>query len=169
MNNAVRIDRRALIVLIGLVLLAALTLAIGSVIRAGAASRAEVGSVCTDCQTPPPPPANVLCGTNPDGRMDPVCLYPDQSAAIYCMKNGGVDIYSVLQGSGRFDFIVTPQELAASMNPKVNTLIAQGSNSQGINVQLWRLTDNKLETVSPLPRDPITGQVKMFVFIWNGC
>ncbi|HLY25376.1 MAG TPA: hypothetical protein VKQ72_03485 [Aggregatilineales bacterium] len=166
MNNAVRIDRRALIVLLGLVLLTALTLTVGSVMRAGAASRpaAAVKDCVENC---PPPP--VTCGTATDGRMDPVCQYPDQSTAVYCTEDGGVDLYSVLVGSGRFDFHVTPEELAASLNPTVNTLIAQGANSQGILIRLYRLTDNQLEIVSPLPKDPITGQTKMFVFVWDGC
>ena len=170
MNNAVRIDRRALIVLLGLVLLAALTLAVGSVMRAGATQRSVgVAMDCFEGCQPPPPPVNIVCGSSPDGRMDPVCQYPDQSTAVYCTEDGGVDLYSVLAGSGRFDFHVTPEELDASLNPAVNTLIAQGMNSQGINIRLYRLTDNQLEVVSPLPKDPITGQTKMFIFVWDGC
>jgi hypothetical protein len=139
MINAVRFTRRLLSTLIAFVPIIALTVSVASVTHVSASAQ----------------PVAVGCA--------------GIHAAVYCTEDGGVDIYSVANGVGRFDFHVTPEELDASLNPGSRVLIAQGYNSQGINVQLWRLPNNDLEVVSPLPPDQVTHQVKMFVFIWEGC
>src|SRR5262245_28489859 len=64
-----------------------------------------------------------LCG-NDDGRINPVCREPWQTAAIYCDRDHGITVYKInADSSGTFAFRATEEEiLAVGGHPEVNTV-----------------------------------------------
>jgi hypothetical protein len=96
--------------------------------------------------------------TNLDDRLNPVCIYPEQSAAVYCREHN-IEIYAVNESVGYFAFTVTPQELAKfPLKPEHNILI-----KQKLGARLYKLTSG-LYQVNRIKPDG-----KEYTFIFEGC
>lgn len=101
-----------------------------------------------------------ICG-NGDGRVNPLCYEPWQTAAIYCNADGGITVYKVnADSSGTFAFKATRAEIeAVGGTPKVDTLI-----KEGLDIKLFRLTTGEYEVVAPTRESS-----KLYTFIWSVC
>jgi hypothetical protein len=93
-----------------------------------------------------------------DDRLNPVCLYPEESFAVYCRADSIV-IYAVNEGVGYFAFSITQEELDEYDDfPEHNILIEQAKGAR-----LYKLTSG-LYQVNRLKPDG-----KEYYFIFDGC
>jgi|GEM_PF-1105300 len=93
-----------------------------------------------------------------DDRINP---QPYAPIAIYCLADGGVDLWSInySNGVGALLVRISGPELAAYVaNPSTAVLIAQVGGSE-----TYRLQDGRLQ-LNMVGRDG-----KLYIFIWNGC
>ena len=78
-----------------------------------------------------------------------------ETAAVYCNENDGVDVWTVIDSKGYFAFTATKADLASvPEKPFTNTLIKSGGG-----VALYRLTRGELQ-ITP---------ANDYVFTWRGC
>lgn len=129
-----------------------ITVSMVSTVGQSATSRAAFN--CSTGAIVPIPGGGATC-TFTDGRVN--CRAEDgaQTAAIYCTGDGGVTIWAVTNGVGKFAFTVTKDEIAkVPANPDKNTLIKKVGA-----IALYRLHGGKLQINAP----------NGYVFIWDGC
>lgn len=101
-----------------------------------------------------------------DGRRNPVVVEPGQAAAVYCLSDGSVDVFRIIDGKGVHAFTATPEEIAAvGSDPAENTII-----DAGLEVRLYRLTSGEYQVNAPV-LDQFTGvqDPNGYHFIWPGC
>jgi hypothetical protein len=150
-------NRRGIFLLGVLVLLALSTFSVGTLLRANAnnvdlasrqsSSGALSGGGSSNC-------------VNPDARINPVCTEQQQSVAIYCTEGGGIKLIPVVGGVGvQPTYQITGAQVNAVVASSQNKLIKQFGG-----IKLYRLSDGRLEIVSPSP----TGD-KPYIFIWKSC
>ena len=93
-----------------------------------------------------------------DDRINP---QPYAPIAIYCLADGGVDLWSINYSNGVGSLLVRisgPELAAYAANPNAAVLVAQVGGSE-----LYRLQDGRLQ-LNMVGRDG-----KLYIFIWNGC
>lgn len=100
------------------------------------------------------------CGDD-DGRINPVCVYPWQTAAIYCDDDGGITVFKInADSSGTFAFKATESDIdEVDVTPEVNTII-----KQGLGIKLFRLKSGEFEVVAPTRESK-----KLYTHIWKSC
>jgi hypothetical protein len=103
-----------------------------------------------------------------DSRLNPVCLYPWETAAVYCLKDGSIQVYAVPQSVGTVAFTVTPSDLVnkgLTGKPSKNTQIASYSSPtySWFNVQLYKLSSGTFQI------NATTKDGKGYVFQFPGC
>lgn len=104
-------------------------------------------TIGTDCDN------GVTQLTFTDGRVN--SHDGQETAAVYCNENGGVDVWTVIDSVGYFAFTATRTDLArVPEKPRQNTLI-----KSSLGVALYRLTSGELQINS----------ANDYVFIWDGC
>lgn len=105
-------------------------------------------------------------GCNVDGRLNPVCAEPWQTAAIYCLSNGAIEVYGITDSVGWLAFRTTQSEIDAVGVPAQNSLIERSSDGK---IRLYRLSTGEFQVNSPI-YDRIRGNLPDgYVFIFEGC
>lgn len=92
-------------------------------------------------------------------EVNPTAAEPWRTAAIYCLPDGGIEVYSIVNGQGVYAF-TAPLDLinAVGIQPN-NSLIAEGAG-----IRLYRLNTGEFQVNAPLGGDS-NGYVK----VWGGC
>lgn len=94
-----------------------------------------------------------------DGRIN---MDADQTAAIYCKRNGGINILRIINSHGYPSLNVSAAAInKVPKNPPQNTLIAEDKKYQ---IALYRLSSGELQ----INARSFEGKPD-YVYIWNGC
>lgn len=101
-----------------------------------------------------------------DSRVNSLCEEPYQTAAIYCLPNGGIDVYDVTTGEGWLTVRVSSETIAEIGVPSTNTRLGQSEDGT---IRLYRLASGEFQVNAPR-WDNVQGNLPDgYIFIWDGC
>jgi hypothetical protein len=122
-------------------------------------------SVSIDADTTTAAAGGAAC-VNADGRENPVCKEPWQTAAIYCRADGSIEVYGITDSIGWLAFRSTPSEIDAVGVQSQNALIERSDNGT---IRLYRLSTGEFQVNAPR-WDRLRGNLPDgYVFIFGGC
>lgn len=96
-----------------------------------------------------------------DYEVNPTAADPTRTAGIYCISDGSIDIWDIVNSQGQRAFTVSPAQIAAvGIGPEPRLLGQGGPN----NVRLYRLPSGEFQVNAPRGGDP-----NGYVYVWPGC
>lgn len=92
-------------------------------------------------------------------EVNPTEFEPWRTAAIYCLTDGSIQIFRIVNGQGELAFTVSRSRIMEVGIPATNVLLDESGN-----IRLYRLSSGNFQLNAPLGGD-LNGYVK----IWEGC